>query len=229
MPKKRGGGYGKLATGDDESSSGSLYSGGTASNIPWFAGQDLLRSASLVDRLFWSWVRPLVDLGVTRQINADDLPGLPDFLQVEGMAAKFDGLVRKNLAKDPEAKRFPLLRCFYRQFISDYAAAFMFSMMMHSCNLVNPLLLREFLHWAEQEGENRPLAKGLGLALCMYVMMLLRNIGGNQSTGINMVTGLQQRSCLNCLIYRKAMRCDAIALCTMGVALLTMVCCRTLH
>ena len=26
----------------------------------------------------------------------------------------------------------------------------------------------------------------------MYVMMLLRNVGGNQSTGLNMITGLQQ-------------------------------------
>ena len=47
------------------------------------------------------------------------------------------------------------------------------------------LLLRAFLHWSEARAEDgsRSVFEGLGLAAAMYVMMLLRNIGGNQSTG----------------------------------------------
>jgi hypothetical protein len=165
--------------------------------------RDLLASAGLVDRLFWSWVKPLVDLGATRQINANDLPGLPHFLRVEQMVAGFEGPLAARLASDPDAKRFPIMRCFYGLFLRDYASAFMFSICAHVTNLVNPLLLRAFLHWAEEAyygGESESsstevlYAEGFALAIGMFFMMIVRNIGMNQSTGINLVTGLQQRS-----------------------------------
>ena len=47
--------------------------------------------------------------------------------------------------------------------------------------------------------------EGLLLAIGMFLMQIFRNIGMNQSTGINLVTGLQQRSVLNTIIYKKAM------------------------
>ena len=95
MPAARSpSGYGKISSEDEDAS---VY--GASTSAPWFAGQDLLASANVVQRLFWSWVRPLVDLGATRQINADDLPGLPDFLLVEEMAAKFDGLVKRSVCQ----------------------------------------------------------------------------------------------------------------------------------
>ena len=57
MPKEEG--YAKLSEAEDDS--------GPVDNA--FAGKDLLASANPIQRLFWSWVRPLVDLGATRQIN----------------------------------------------------------------------------------------------------------------------------------------------------------------
>ena len=63
--------------------------------------------------------------------QADDLPGLPHFLLVEGMVSGFEEPLERRLEKDPEAKRFPIMRCFYGLFFRDYAAAFSFSVCAH--------------------------------------------------------------------------------------------------
>ena len=59
------------------------------------------------------------------------MPGLPHFLLVEGMVSGFEEPLERRLEKDPEAKRFPIMRCFYGLFFRDYAAAFSFSVCAH--------------------------------------------------------------------------------------------------
>jgi hypothetical protein len=56
-------------------------------------------NASLLSRVFFLWVGPLLSLGRTRQLDMEDLFELPESSRVDKLTAEFDDTLRAEVAR----------------------------------------------------------------------------------------------------------------------------------
>ena len=82
--------YAKLSTLDDDSSSAADDENSSALLCRSFD------DSSWFQQTFWGWIWPVVELGSTRQLNAEDLPALPRMMYLSPQVRAIDAAMQSS-------------------------------------------------------------------------------------------------------------------------------------
>mmetsp|Transcript_56100 Transcript_56100/g.142831 ORF Transcript_56100/g.142831 Transcript_56100/m.142831 type:complete len:1410 (+) Transcript_56100:124-4353(+) len=164
------------------------------------------RGANCFSRLFFLWVNQLVTLSSKKVIEDGDIYDIDPSSEVQHLTAHFDqhwhpeGLDSKELGDYTYLKQ-AWMHLFGRR----YAVAGLLMFLQNATSCLVPFLLKAFVEWFVDK--SRPGWEGWllgGLMLCAQVL-------GNQVFACHgimklYVIGMDSRSLVNSLVYRKAMR-----------------------
>ncbi|GBF93736.1 hypothetical protein Rsub_06068 [Raphidocelis subcapitata] len=128
----------------------------------WLVGdkaQPGLGGASLVSKVCWGWVNPLIAKGWAGELGEDDARFLvPPGDEVEPLAAAFDAEYRavKQARAARRSKRPPLLNTttatLIRLYYFEFAVHSIWVLIETAVRLLAPVALREFLRWLQRAG-----------------------------------------------------------------------------
>lgn len=114
-------------------------------------------SASWFSYLTFSWLDPLVEVGVERQARPCDAPGLAPG---DDTVLNTHRLVRHLDLAERSRKRHPLLRAVVSTFWGSLLMLESCRIFAHLIGLVNPFLLQQVLIFQEKQNSNEVVAKG---------------------------------------------------------------------
>ena len=159
----------------------------------------------------YAWVTPIFKLGMQRQINLEDLPPLdtgPIYwqqLDLEPLLAKTKDVLHEVRSSGTTGVRASLMWIFCgRVFVRDLMLASACDTTVQVINLINPILMREFI--AFMGTPHAPVGDGVKLALGLFMLTALMQPIQNLSFLIGGTTGAKQRSVMNALLFQKALR-----------------------
>ena len=159
----------------------------------------------------YAWVTPIFKLGMQRQINLEDLPPLDtgtiywQQLELEPLLAKTKEVLHEVRSSGTTGVRASLMWIFCgRVFVRDLMLASVCDTTVQVINLINPMLMREFI--AFMGTPHAPVGDGVKLALGLFILTALMQPIQNMSFLIGGTTGAKQRSVMNALLFQKALR-----------------------
>lgn len=206
--------YAKLSTADDED--------GTDEPAAIRAYDD----SSWLERSFWGWIWPLVRLGSSRQLNEDDLPALPRFMQLETQVNRVDAALASSrfgaacrgagatggyggaaavLDAEPQSivPDAHLLGVFVRVYWRNQLKFICILVGKESLNMAIPMLLRAMVQFIEQP--DAPWTEGLIIAILTFLANLIQCYATHAPMVESGNIGFKLRATMMHVIFRKAM------------------------
>lgn len=206
-------GYAKLSTAEDEDASGSGA----------IQGYD---DGSWLGRTFWGWIWPLVRLGSRRQLNEEDLPALPRFMQIAPQIDRVDAALASSRfgavcraagatggygTADSALHTAPqsivpdghLLGVFVRVYWRNQLKFICILIGKESLNMAIPMLLRAMVQFIEQP--EAPWTEGLAIAVLTFLANLIQCYATHAPMVESGNIGFKLRATLMHVIFRKAM------------------------
>jgi hypothetical protein len=160
--------------------------------------------ASIFSRIAFSYVNPLLRLGNSRPLQAEDLPDLSKQddtnALVERLSVEWE--TRKDAAHRDESRTLAL--ALVAAFRPDFIISAILSLLVSSSYIGQPVLLRLFINWLGDDGASTRygVGMGLGLAALAFAQGVLHHALYFQTMRLgwrirNSVTGLLHKKLLN--------------------------------
>ncbi|KAF9542259.1 hypothetical protein EC957_002211 [Mortierella hygrophila] len=185
----------------------------------------VFEKANLISRLSFHYIQPIMSIGYSRPLLLDDLAHLmPERIQSENaykdlaatwkkQEARFFALVPKT--RQEKAKPWLLLRTIALTFgWVGWAPIVLTRVVSTTLIYLQPVLLGRILDFMMASSSStdalapatQPLSYGIYLAVLMFMVSLMSSITGAQLLQLNAERGMEIRSGLIGLIYRKSLR-----------------------
>lgn len=160
-----------------------------------------LEHADLLTRLTFNWMRPLLALGNTRELETTDLYPLPQSDTAQHVASVFD----REWQRQQVAGRTPsLIRVLARGFGRPFMEAAVLKL-VHDCTLfVGPIVLSATIHFLEDA--NAPWWHGLAYVLALFGAALVQSICLRHYFFRCFRTGMNLRTAVTTSVYAKSLR-----------------------
>ncbi|XP_071721308.1 ABC transporter C family member 14-like [Rutidosis leptorrhynchoides] len=177
----------------------------TSSNVSGWA------KASIVSKVFWLWMNPLLSEGYKTPLKLDDVPTLSPEHRAEKMSNLFDS----NWPKDHENPKHPvgitLIRCFWKR-----AAFTAFLAVTRLCVMnVGPLMIKRFVNFTSGKGSSP--YEGYYLILILLIAKFIEVLSSHQFNFNSQKLGMLIRSTLITALYKKGLRLSCSARQSHGV------------
>ncbi|KAM0050640.1 putative ABC-type xenobiotic transporter [Helianthus debilis subsp. tardiflorus] len=156
-------------------------------------------SASIVSKVFWLWINPLLKKGYETPLKLEDIP----MLSPEHRAEKMSKLFKQNWPKPQENSKHPvqitLIRCFWKDVVF---TAFL-ALVRVSVTYVGPLLIQRFVNYTS--GKRTSPYEGYYLILTLLVAKFIEVLTSHQFNFHSQKLGMLIRSTLITSLYKKGL------------------------
>lgn len=182
--------------------------------------------SSWLSQTFWGWIWPLVRLGSSRQLNGEDLPALPRFMQLEPQIARVDAALASSrfgaacraagatgayVSSSSGTDAAPqsivpdthLLGVFLRVYWWEQLKFILILILKESTNMAIPMLLRAMVQFIEQP--DAPWTDGLIIAVLTFLANLIQCYATHAPMVESGNIGFKLRATMMHVIFRKAM------------------------
>ncbi|KAF9432051.1 hypothetical protein BGZ76_011324 [Entomortierella beljakovae] len=182
------------------------------------SGASVFEKANLISRLSFHYIQPVMSIGYKRQLQLDDIANLmPEQVKSENSYKSLAATWYKRksqyiaLPKDKQAKRQPwlLLKTIAETYgWIGWAPIVIWRVASTTLVYLQPIFLGRILDFMQSsESDNpQPLSDGILLAVLMFLTSLFSSIASAQLTQLNAERGMEIRSGLIGLIYRKSLK-----------------------
>jgi ABC-type multidrug transport system fused ATPase/permease subunit len=162
--------------------------------------------ANCFSRLFFLWVNSLVNLSGRQVVEDADLAEIPPSSKVQSLTTEFDTYWSPQNTASRELERgrhlFKVGKCLFAR---RYAWAAFLMGLQNVANCATPFLLKAFVDWFVDR--SRPTWEGWVFGGSMLLVQAVGNqICANHAILSLYVIGMDCRSLVNALVYRKALR-----------------------
>ncbi|KAM0050639.1 putative ABC-type xenobiotic transporter [Helianthus debilis subsp. tardiflorus] len=168
-------------------------------------------SASIISKVFWLWINPLLKKGYETPLKLEDIPTLSP----EHRAEKLSRLFKENWPKTHESSKHPvrttLIRCFWKHVVF---TAFL-ALVRVSVSYVGPLLIKRFVDYTS--GKRTSVYEGYYLILTLLVAKFVEVLSSHQFNFHSQKLGMLIRSTLITSLYKKGLRLSCSARQSHGV------------
>ncbi|CAN6646908.1 oligomycin resistance ATP-dependent permease Yor1p [Trichomonascus vanleenenianus] len=178
--------------------------------------------ASLLSRLTFSWISPLLKTGYLRTVEEQDLYSLEGTpVSAKALYEKFEQKLEKYRIKAQEQARaegkseedilnaplprYALIRALHETFFYQWWTGGAYKVLSDVTQTTMPLVTRRLISFTAYR-EMEPIGKGVGYGICVVVMSALSAFFINQFFYRAMKTGAQTRAVLSQAIYLKSLR-----------------------
>ncbi|TXG68646.1 hypothetical protein EZV62_003581 [Acer yangbiense] len=171
--------------------------------------QTKLGSCSLLSKLTFSWINPLLSSGYLKPLVLEDIPSLvPEDeanLAYQKFAHAWDSLVREKRSNDTGNLVLQAIRKVYlKENIFIASCAFLRTI----AAIVLPLLLHAFVNYSNRDEEN--LRKGLAIVGCLIITKVVESLSQRHSYFGSRRSGMRMRSALMVAIYKKQLKLSSL-------------------
>ncbi|KAJ0955316.1 putative ABC-type xenobiotic transporter [Helianthus annuus] len=168
-------------------------------------------SASILSKVFWLWMNPLLKKGYKNPLKLEDIPTLSP----EHRAEKMSKLFEENWPKPHENSKHPvrltLIRCFWKHIVFTALLAIIRLCVMY----VGPLLIQRFVDFTS--GKSTSPYEGYYLILILLVAKFIEVLSSHQFNFNSQKLGMLIRSTLITSLYKKGLRLSCSARQSHGV------------
>ncbi|KAI7725280.1 hypothetical protein M8C21_011147 [Ambrosia artemisiifolia] len=168
-------------------------------------------SASILSKVFWLWMNPLLRKGYRAPLKLEDIPTLSP----EHRAEKMSKLFEENWPKPHENSKHPvrlaLIRCFWKHIAFTALLAVIRLCVMY----VGPLLIQRFVDFTS--GKRSSPYEGYYLILILLVAKFVEVLSSHQFNFNSQKLGMLIRSTLITSLYKKGLRLSCSARQSHGV------------
>ncbi|KAL2507648.1 ABC transporter C family member 14 [Forsythia ovata] len=169
------------------------------SNVSGFA------SASIISKLFWIWLNPLLKKGYKSPLKIEDVPNLSPEHRAERMSELFE----QNWPKPGENSKHPvvktLIRCFWKQIAFTAFLAIIRLCVMY----VGPTLIQKFVDVTAGNGSSP--YEGYYLVLILLLAKFVEVLSSHHFNFHSQKVGMLIRSTLITSLYKKGLRLSCSA------------------
>eukprot|EP00611_Tribonema_gayanum_P006109 TRINITY_DN1539_c0_g1_i1.p1 TRINITY_DN1539_c0_g1~~TRINITY_DN1539_c0_g1_i1.p1 ORF type:complete len:314 (+),score=89.76 TRINITY_DN1539_c0_g1_i1:149-1090(+) len=156
--------------------------------------------ASLVSRLFFWWINPLIALAGHQPLRLSNLWAPPAAGGADALTARFDASWRKE--RERPKGQSSLARALMRMFRMQLLVTGIMALVQQAATLVIPLLVQQLLQWYQDPSQ--PVGRGYMLAAILFCVGCVGNgIIANHLYMKLYNMGMDARTTVNALIYRK--------------------------
>ncbi|KAK8499500.1 hypothetical protein V6N12_011585 [Hibiscus sabdariffa] len=164
------------------------------SNVSGFA------SASVVSKVFWLWMNPLLKKGYKAPLKMDEVPTLSPQHRAEMMSKLFEENWPKPEEKSSNPVRTTLLRCFWKEL----AFTAFLAIVRLSVMYVGPVLIQSFVNYTA--GKRSSPYEGYYLILILLAAKFLEILMSHQYNFNSQKIGMLIRCTLITSLYKKGLR-----------------------
>ncbi|KAI1293345.1 Multidrug resistance-associated protein 1 [Mortierella claussenii] len=171
------------------------------------SGVGMYGRANLGSRLLFSFYFPFIKIGLRRTLTQEDIRGqLPSYMETEVVYARLsrswnDRLRRRKSRMEKPSLLTAILLSSWNLLVPVLLSRI--AIVLFSYTL--PVLLKELLDYLENY-ESKPVSYGITLAVGMFAASLFASLLNTYNRYQMLLIGVQTRSALIALIYRKALR-----------------------
>ncbi|GJJ74849.1 ATP-binding cassette, subfamily C (CFTR/MRP), member 1 [Entomortierella parvispora] len=168
--------------------------------------------ANMFSRISFHYMQRIISLGYKRPLVQADIDGLmPKRLQAanshQRLSTRWNASAKKHLAKGTEPS---LLRIIMTSFNSQWASILVVRLLTSIMTYVSPQLLNSLLGFITSYSipgeENKPVTLGIILAFGMFFSSIIVTFFNAQLQAQTVSVGLEVRTALMSMVYRKALR-----------------------
>lgn len=166
--------------------------------------------ASLLSRLTWQWMAPIMHVGYQRPLELNDIWLVNPDREAGVLAKRLGASFRRRAAN---GDRLPLLWALNETFYVEFWIGGFCQLFASIFQVMSPFTLRYLISFATQayiaQLAGRPppnIGKGIGLVLGITLMQILQSLGTNHFIYRGQMVGAQARGVLITLIFEKAMK-----------------------
>lgn len=169
---------------------------------------------SLISKIFFLWMNPILCKGNENPLNFDDLPELPYFnkyyrndKKCKNTKNKFNENWNKQLRKEKYIYNLfspSIISALWSSFKKEYLISFTMKLLIDLLVFANPISLNLILNFLKDD--NKSIWYGIMLCLLLFLFTLFRCIVGNQNGFMFFKINMLMRSALTTAIYDKTLR-----------------------
>ncbi|SGZ40190.1 related to Metal resistance protein YCF1 [Hanseniaspora guilliermondii] len=161
--------------------------------------------ADIFSKISFSWMTKLMRLGYEKYLDEDDLYELPSEFKSENVSAR----ISKIFAKYPNRLAFTIFSTFKKEII----ISGIFKLIFDILSFTQPQILKNLINFVSNynkfhdiDPEKFPIIKGCMLTLYMFLVGFIQTCILHQYFFLNFNSGMNCRSGLTSIIYKKALR-----------------------
>ncbi|KDO18964.1 hypothetical protein SPRG_14801, partial [Saprolegnia parasitica CBS 223.65] len=156
--------------------------------------------------VFFTWLNPIMELGSSRPLQADDLYGLDRCNRATNVAVAFE----KQWAAQRQRPRPSILRALFGAFGTKFLWAGLLRLVRDSLQFVAPFVIKRMIAFLRDDDAS--IATGWELVALIFVSGLIQSFCFRQYVYYCKETGLQIRSAIVTSIYAKSLQLSTQAL-----------------
>ncbi|XP_041989412.1 ABC transporter C family member 14-like [Salvia splendens] len=162
-------------------------------------------SASVISKMFWIWLNPLLNKGYTAPLKLEDVPSLSP----EHKAERMSGLFQKNWPKPEENSKHPVVKTLVRCFWKHLAFTAFLALLRLCVMYVGPTLIQGFVDFTA--GKATSPYEGYYLVSVLLVAKFVEVLSSHQFNFHTQKLGMLIRSTLITSLYKKGLRLSGSA------------------
>ncbi|EQC40658.1 hypothetical protein SDRG_01736 [Saprolegnia diclina VS20] len=155
---------------------------------------------------FFTWVTPLLELGRTRPLDADDLYELKPEYRAINVASRFEECWQQELARPSPS----LVRALFRAFGARFLFAGLLRFLRTSLEFVSPFVIKRMIAFLRDD--DAPMSSGYVLVAIVFASELAQSFSFRHLAFILCETGLQVTSAIATAVYAKSLKLSTKAL-----------------
>ncbi|KAL5713054.1 Multidrug resistance-associated protein 4 [Ranunculus cassubicifolius] len=157
-------------------------------------------SASLLSRITWSWINPLLQKGYKSALKIEEIPSLSPQHRAEVTSKLFE----LNWPKPEENSKHPVRVTLFRCFWKDLVLTAFLAVVRLSVMYVGPILIQDFVKFSTGQGSSP--YEGYYLVATLLVAKTLEVLSSHQFSFQSQRVGMVMRSTLITALYKKGIR-----------------------
>lgn len=164
--------------------------------------------ADIFSKISFSWMTKLMRLGYEKYLDENDLYELPKKFKSETVSAKISRLLKKH----PNSLAFTIFSTFKK----DIILSGIFKLIFDILSFTQPQILKALINFVSNynknvgvDPESFPIVKGCMLTVYMFLIGFIQTCILHQYFFLNFNSGMNCRSGLTSIIYKKALRLGA--------------------
>ncbi|PRP78236.1 hypothetical protein PROFUN_13846 [Planoprotostelium fungivorum] len=169
--------------------------------------KDMFGQASIVSKLLFLWMQPLLRVGSRRALELDHLYSLPRELQTMEASRRME----EEWMDETKREKPSLWRALYRSTGGQLLKANLCKLIEVCSQFAGPILLRQIVLFVQeydpsQEEQRVPTYHGLIYVLLLSFFMVLQSAAAIQHWHMAVCVGIKARTSLISLVYKKSFR-----------------------
>lgn len=163
-------------------------------------------TASFLQRIFFTWVTPIIVYGYRNPLEEHDVPPIPDQFSCRVSLAQFKIAWEKEKATNK--KKPNVGTALYKAFQSDLIFGFAAFIPFVGIMLLQPYLVNDFLRYTSQDNGKQYLNinSGIGLALFLGFLSIVNGISQNIAFYGISKSGLSMKAAIVSAIFEKSLK-----------------------